>query len=203
VNEVKIIVLSRYADLFAGFRENVDRLEPKIGKVLVRDGDEIDYEHLRNSVGWDVCFGKSPFVYAANVNHGWSAYWKQDVIICGDDIRFEEPFVEKLQYAAYSAENVGVATVQLWGQSPFVCGYFKRQIINQVGSMDERFVGYGKEDCDWCRRMETLGFYTLPTEIKAKHSGGTSFLRRAKELGTSMEELCNTNNRIYEGKWPE
>jgi hypothetical protein len=201
VNDVKIIVLSRYADLFAGFRENVDRLEPKIGKVLVRDGDEIDYQQLHSSGGWDICFGKSPFVYAANVNHGWGAYWKQDVIICGDDIRFEEPFVEKLWQAAYSGENIGVATVQLWGQSPFVAGYFKRHIINAVGAMDERFTGYGKEDVDWCQRMEALGYHTLPTEIKAKHSGGTSFLRRAKELGTSMEELCNTNNKLYAAKW--
>jgi len=201
VSDVKIVVLSRYADLFTGFYNNVNLMEPRTGKLLVRDGDEIDYDSLRLSGGWDVCFGKSPFVYAANVNHGWDAYWKSDVILCGDDIRFDEPFVEKLQYAAYSDEKVGVSTVQLWGQSPFVCGYFKRHIINAVGPMDERFTGYGKDDVDWCRRMEDLGYVTLPTEIKARHSGGTSFVRRAKELGTSMEALCNTNNELYDEKW--
>jgi len=200
----QVVVLSRFPDLLEGFRANVEQYEPDVPKILVRDGNLIPvslYPDYYPGTLWTVVDGEEPFVYAANVNFGWQVA-KGDVVLCGDDIRFEGPFVKTLQELAYSDDSIGIATVQLWGQSPFVCGYFKRSVIEAVGPMDERFEGYGQDDMDWCRRMEALGYRTQPTEaVKAKHSGGTSFLRVAREKGTSMEELCNVNNRLFEEKW--
>jgi hypothetical protein len=197
---VMLVVLSRYPDLFNEFAQNVYTFAPEVPKILIRSGKEPGF--MWCDPAWTLLHGPEPFVYSRSVNFGWDAAKDSDVLLCGDDIRFESTFVNELRDVAYSDPKVGVATVQLWGQSPFVCGYFKRSVLDAVGPMDERFTGYGKEDCDFCRRMEALGYITLPTEtVKARHGGGTSFLRRAKELGTSMEELCNVNNRLFEEKW--
>ena len=197
---VKLVVLSRYRDLFHTFKTIVDALEPEIPKLLVRSGDEIQPQETQ---GWSVVQGDEPFVYARNVNLGWRITGHADVILCGDDVRFETPFVDTLQKVAYDDPTVGVSTVQFWGQSPYVCGYFKRSVINHVGELDERYIGYGKEDMDWCRRMETLGYHTQPTEdVKAKHKGGTSFYRREQEPGQQcMGEIAELNNRLFEEKW--
>lgn len=206
MNEVALVVLSHYPDLFRGFEESVRKYEPGMFKLLVRDGELIKEDRAKrlSNKNWGYVNAEQPFNYARNVNLGWKSTDNMDVILCGDDVRFESRFVEELQKAAYSNEKVGVSTIQLWGQSPFVCGYFKRSVIEAVGSMDERFTGYGKEDVDWCRRMEALGYYTLPTEaVKAKHGGGTSFLRRAQETGKSMEQMCDESNRQFEEKWQE
>ena len=201
MNSCCLLVLSRYSDLFTAFRRSVDILAPHTFKILIRSGSDI---HSPDDFRWLTIQGEEPFNYSAAVNRGWGASLRDDVLLCGDDIRIETPgFVEILQEVAYSDPKVGIATIQLWGQSPYVCGYFKRSVIDAVGPMDERFVGYGKDDCDWCIRMEALGYITLPTErVKAQHGGGTSFLRRAHELGTSMEALCDTNNKLFEDKWP-
>ncbi len=201
-----IVVLSRYPDIFEGCYQTLAKHEPDCDKVLVRDGDLISLsredEDMSWVMDWTILQGLSPFIYARNLNLAWNSFQEYDILLIGDDIRFETPFVEALQTVAYSDPAVGVSTVQLWGQSPYVCGYFKRSVIEAVGLMDERFTGYGKDDNDWCRRMEALGYRTQPTElVKASHGGGTSFLRRAKELGTSMEALCDENNALYDEKW--
>lgn len=204
--KICLVVLSRYPDLFKPFAEQVDRLEPKwdlrddVDCILVRDGNEINWTD--DFYEWSGYQGVEPFVYAKNVNLAWRALPESDILLCGDDVRFETTFIDPLRDVAYSDPKIGIATVQLYGQSPFVCGYFKRSVLEDVGLMDERFVGYGKDDSDWCVRMEALGYRTQPTEtVKATHGGGTSFLRRAKEIGSSMEELCNVNNRLFEEKW--
>ena len=38
---VTVVVLSKFADIFQGFRESVDRFLPEVPRVLVRDGEEI------------------------------------------------------------------------------------------------------------------------------------------------------------------
>jgi len=72
-----------------------------------------------------------------------------DVVLCGDDIRFDSPFIDALQKAAYSDPTVGVSTIQLHGQSPFVCGYWKREVLDKVGEMDLQFTGYAYDDNDF------------------------------------------------------
>ena len=200
MNSCCLLVLSRYQDLFQSFRHSVDILAPHTFKILIRSGSDI---HSPDDFRWLTIQGEEPFNYSRSVNRGWGASLRDDVLLCGDDIRIETPgFVEILQEVAYSSPTVGVSTIQLYGQSPFVAGYFKRSVISAVGPMDERFTGYGHDDNDWCRRMEALGYHTLPTDrIKASHGGGTSFLRRAFELGTTMESLSATNDRLYEEKW--
>jgi hypothetical protein len=152
-------------------------------------------------LGWTVIEGIQPFNYSRNVNLGWMVTGNADVILCGDDIRFDGPFVKTLQEAAYSDPTVGVSTVQLHGNSPFVCGYWKRHVLKVVGKMDENFTGYGYDDNDYCRRMELAGFHTLPVEVPCRHGGAATFFRRQAEGGTNVQESCDRNRALFNKKW--
>ncbi len=192
-----LVVLSHYPDLFHQFALELAGVEPSVSKLLIRDGDMIQNIPL----SWDVVVGPHPFNYSCNVNIAWQETGANDVILCGDDVRVYGPFIQTLRDTAYADETVGVSCAQLWGQSPFVCGYFKRDVIDAVGLMDERYTGYGKEDMDWCKRMEALGYHTQPVEIPVNHSGGTSFWRGQVEGKYNMEEISGYNNKLYEDKW--
>lgn len=193
-----LVVLGHYEDINSGFRVSVEQWEPDVAKILIRDGEDIPW-HIP---GWTVIDGSLPFSYARNVNLGWQVSGTADVVLCGDDIRFDSPFIDALQNAAYSDLTVGVATVQLYGASPFVAGYWKRYVLDKVGPMDEQFVGYGYEDNDELHRMELAGYHTRCVDgIKAVHGGGSTFFRRQAEGGTNVQLSCDANRIRYNEKW--
>lgn len=198
-----ILCLSHYPDLFRSFRECVDKYEPHYRKILIRDGDLIDVSEL--NWHWYYTDAPTPFNFSRNLNIGWKLTEPFDVLLCGDDMKFGSQFVMLLKRAAYSDEKIGITTVQLHGQSPFVCCYFKRSIIDLVGPMDEQFDGYGSEDMDWCTRMEALGYRTQPVEgIVAAHAGGTSFYRRELDgTGPHVQTSADENTRKFKEKWAQ
>jgi GT2 family glycosyltransferase len=197
---VSLVVLSRYEDLFDAFAENVQQFEPEVDKILVRDG-----EFITLPPKWRVIQGREPFNFSANVNAGWRMAGTNDVLLSGDDVRFTSPFISRMQEIAYSDPKIGFVVPELGGQSCFVCAYIKRELIDIVGPMDERFTGYGADDNDYYRRFESFGYRTQPTtDIVCTHEGGTSFYRREKEPNQpSVGELNERNWKLYEEKWRE
>lgn len=201
-NDVTVCLLSRFRDLFERFREQIDRLEPTVDKLLIRSGNEITPPEHAPRWSWEQ--GREPFIYSRNLNHAWDACAPNDVVVIGDDVLLEEPFIDRLRDCAYNDLTVGIATIQFYGQSPFVACYIRRAVIDAVGPMDERYVGYGKEDMDWCRRMEDLGYHTQCVEgIKAMHTGGTSFWRKAFKEGRQLQSDADVNNALYAEKWKD
>ena len=195
---VRLVVLGHYEDINAGFRDSVATWEPDVAKILIRDGEEIPWD----VPGWTVVDGDLPFQYAKNVNLAFTVTGNADVVLCGDDIRFQSPFIAKLREAAYSDPAVGVATVQLYGASPFVAGYWKRNVLDAVGKMDEQFAGYGYDDNDFLHRMEHAGFHTLCVDgIVASHGGGSTFFRRQSEGGPNVQITCDENRKKFNAKW--
>ncbi len=192
-----LVVLSCYPDQFHQFSLELAGVEPTVPRFLIRDGEEIQ----NVPPNWEIVAAPQPFNYARNVNIAWEETGDEDVILCGDDVHLYGPFVDTLRETTYADPTVGVSCAQLYGQSPYVCGYFKRSVIDAVGRMDERYTGYGKEDMDWCRRMEALGYHTQPVEIPVSHSGGTSFWRKQAEGKYNMEEISAHNNKLFEDKW--
>lgn len=192
-----IVVLSKYQDLFHQISQGLDEWEPLVSRLLIRDGDKIQGV----PPNWEVVDAPQPFNYARNLNIAWRETGLSDVIVIGDDVRVNGSFVRTLKETAYSDPAVGVACAQLWGQSPFVCGYFRRDVLDHVGWMDQRYTGYGREDMDWCKRMEALGYHTQPVEIPVSHTGGTSFWRGEVEGKYKVQEIAEVNNRLFEEKW--
>jgi hypothetical protein len=121
--------------------------------------------------------GVKPFVFARNVNNGITANPDAEgYIILNDDAILKTPGgFSVLQQAAKDHPEYGIiaATTNNVGnlnQRPqgiglredprmvcFVCVYFPRTTIETVGLLDERFVGYGMDDDDYCLRVRNAG----------------------------------------------
>ena len=78
------------------------------------------------------------------------------------------------------------------------CLLFRREVIDRIGFLDERF-GIGNfEDDDFCRRAIAAGFRTVvAADTFVHHFGSRTFLGSGVDLGQLLEE----NERKYEAKW--
>lgn len=78
------------------------------------------------------------------------------------------------------------------------CMLMKRELINQIGTMDERF-GIGCfEDDDYCRRAKAAGYRTvIAVDSFVHHFGSRSFIGSGVDFAKIMQE----NNQKYRQKW--
>src|SRR5690606_10395394 len=81
----------------------------------------------------------------------------------------------------------------------FFCVMMRRQLVDQVGGLDESYGMGFFEDDDYCRRVEQLGFeIRVAEDVFIHHHLSASF----EKLPTKeREELFLRNKRIYESKW--
>ena len=204
MNKACILVLSRYADLFKGFQENVDAMAPLTPKCLVRSGSEIT---AKSQGQWMVLQGPEPFVFSKSVNLGLKSSGKHDIILVGDDVRFlTQGFVEKFRNIAYSDPKIAVVVpkVEPKGGSIFICCYIRRDVITSVGPLDERFDKYGYDDVDFYTRYESMGYHTQPTDtvVVSHPTSGTSYFRRQDNEGApNVMAECAEMQKKFEEKW--
>lgn len=77
----------------------------------------------------------------------------------------------------------------------FICVYLRRQVLDRVGLLDERFIGYGYEDDDYCKRVLLDGLHlgvadgcqiehgTLPSTFRGQsRPAGCDMLAQNREL---------------------
>lgn len=173
--ETVLVVLTKYADIFAAFYESVMHWEPLIQKIVIQDGDA----DIPTDSTWQIIKTLQPFCFSRNVNMGWKAAQNSDVLFAGDDVRFDSPFINILKQDAYKDSTIGISVPRCLQVSPFVCGYFKREMLNHVGPMDETFKGYGYDDDDFLIRMVQEGFFVSePDGVLVSHpAGGTTYGR--------------------------
>src|SRR5271157_933337 len=199
--KVTIVVLAKYDDIFQKFVESVAKYEPTRPKILVKDGNEI----LEPEGNWQIIQGAEKFSMAGNGNLGLKAVpADHDVLYVGDDVRFtEEKTIERLQTIAYSKPNIGILSPKLIGRgSPsqvnppaklaavppfqmwFPCIYIKRELIDKIGYLDERFNDFGCDDFDYCIRALLEGYLLAVTsEVSVEHEaspegGPTTFVKK-------------------------
>lgn len=176
--------------------------------ILVDDGVEKDYVENLRGMGSIVVSGKKPFVYARNANLGITEAlkYRAPILLINDDTTIKTPFfLSRLQNAlpenyvcvsasiiprggvgnkdqSFEPENTrqSLHRIEPPGILCFVACFFQVWAFEKVGYLDERFVGYGYEDNDWCLRASDLGFLLGVTrEIVVEHnspmgaSGGT------------------------------
>ena len=164
-----IVVLSKHPDLFAASKAALDEWAPTVPKILVRDGDWIDIP----VDGWQTVAGARPFGFSANANLGFQAAGDRDVVLMNDDAYPMHRFLEPLREAAYADRN-GIVSPQVIGAArlcqrrpsqrieqarmvAFVAVYLRRDMINELGPMDERF-SCSYEDDDYCLRAKLAGW---------------------------------------------
>lgn len=220
MREVSIAVLGKYPDIFAGFKENADLYLRGHQKILVRDG--LDIQNPGDE--WTVIQGPNRFSMAGNANMSWRACnQNNDVLYVGDDVRFKTvDDVALLREAAYSQERVGIASPIIEGHASntmqldqsldqvretcetlaFVCVYLRRDMLNEVGLLDENFREYGYDDDDYCRRATKNGWKLVVTpKVWVIHQGGCSAtFKRNHELNPGSWSM-DSNREHYKRKW--
>jgi GT2 family glycosyltransferase len=214
-----IIVPSRFPDIFEDCRDSINKFAPKENKILVRDGNSIAAPE-----GWQTIQGPdAKFVYSRNINLGIAAS-TGDVLLTNDDVRFMHPnTLEIMQNVMARNPEVGILSPLIKGdvgeywQSHatktlhytdvrlcFVCVLIRREALDKVGLLDERFSGYGYDDCDYSRRVVNAG-YKLGVTARAvvTHGHGTdhrSASYNRQELGT-IDALDKIAQEQYKAKW--
>lgn len=198
-----VVVLSKFAEIFAGLKEQLD--------VDARDCFRITI--------WDT--GEKPFHIARSANQGWQLRREEDdILYAGDDTRIIEPdTIKRIQEVADSDPQIGIVAARIKGHSPkrysepftaepfvaFVFVYIKREVIEKVGYLDERFEGYGCEDIDYCYRARKAGFKVgFANQVTIQHglNGNehqTTFRRVKTQAQIDAED--RENWRRFAEKW--
>ena len=104
--------------------------------------------------------GTKPFVFSRNANIGIK-HADSDVILLNDDTEL----MTRGGFTAMAAtHNVGITTAKINGPGTynaamcsFVAVLIPKSTQDKVGLLDERFVQYGYEDDDYCRRVCAAG----------------------------------------------
>lgn len=212
-----MVVLSRYEQVFQPFVDSVSHLHGTFDKVLVRDGN-----HVNCPNGWTVIQGPEEFHMAHNANLGWNMAYPNDILYCGDDIRFlHSQTVSRLREVAYSRPDIAMVSPRLIGRtssemanahgymteiSPmgfwFPCVYIRHSTIEKVGYLDERFHSFC-DDLDYSLRCRKAGLTLISTNyVSVRHlgtpeNGPTTFAMRKINLGEKLDQSYD----LFSKKW--
>ncbi|MCL5030010.1 MAG: glycosyltransferase [Bacteroidetes bacterium] len=81
----------------------------------------------------------------------------------------------------------------------FLCTLIKREVINKIGGLDERFSPGNFEDDDFCLRAQIAGYKTLiAQDVFIHHFGSKSFTAEGTK---KYQERLDINKKIFIEKW--
>lgn len=82
---------------------------------------------------------------------------------------------------------------------PMLCVAYRREVIEKVGLLDERF-GMGMyEDDDYAMRLQVAGYHLLCTDsVFVHHFGSSTFNLYGQDL---YQRILEENRKKYESKW--
>ena len=193
------------------------RAAGETSRIIVVDDFDGPVGLPRNYEPVDWQKGIKPFVFSRNVNIGIQAANGDDVILLNDDALLKTPhgFTAMERIAAAHPEYGVIASVchnvgnrRQWPQKVglreeprmvcFVCVYIPRRTIETVGLLDERFVGYGCDDDDYCLRVTRAGLKIgIFDGCYVDHASlNSAFRGRALSAGNYRANL-----KIFTEKW--
>lgn len=186
------------------------QLQDKI--IVIDDGAREKAERQLPPVRWIT--GIKPFVYSRNCNLGIKET-SDDIILLNDDtlLTTSGGLTNLAQVAAGFGGIVSAATNssgnpnQMYRKTPgirpeprvlcFIGVCIPRTVIEAVGLLDERFVHYGYEDNDYCKRATDLGFKLgVYDGCFLDHTRLTSTFRGKNKPGDIAP-----SRKLYEEKW--
>ena len=173
-----------------------------------------------------VSIRETPFCFSKAINRGIAAAGTDDVILLNDDALLNTTNgFEQMEKLSHAHSEFGVIAAQVLGliccdeQKPrpvgmgfrevkhpmvgFVCVYIPRAVIDKVGPLDERFVGYGYDDDDYCRRVRDAGFkLAVSGTCTVEHASLPSTYRSGKVIPRQeYERMMKLNKKLFEEKW--
>ncbi len=226
MRDCEVMALSKFPEIFEGFRESVDRDAPHNCKTVLWDTEQsFGVRAVQRWSQWIEVDAGRKFAMAANANVGWHCVPRDaDILYAGDDTRIIEPdTIKRLQELAYSDPEIGILSPRIVGHaqtvqthpniSPitfcplvaFVFVYIKREVIDKIGYLDERFEGYGVEDIDYCYRARLAGFKIgVAKDISVKHgvnghTYGSTFIKVRGEEQMGKDDRANWTR--FADKW--
>lgn len=214
----KVVILSaRAGNLVPCVRAVLDA-EPLLAPrdvIVVDDGARAEAERLLPEVTW--VEGAKPFVFARNANLGIRAAAPADVLLLNDDATVVTAGGVSAMAAKLRARpDIGLCSAAVRGvvgnarQMPggdaglraeaetlaFVAIYIPRRAYDGVGALDERFVGYGFEDNDYCTRTRAAGLSLAIADCCiVDHSGHLPSTFRTRD---DLPQLFEVNRQLYE-----
>lgn len=166
--------------------------------------------------------GVKPFVFSRNINRGWlAAGFDSSVILMNDDARLKtRGGFHALSQAVLERSEIGVCSAAIDGvvgnpnQHPsheagirtdprvvaFICVLVPSRTSRKIGFMDERYVSYGGDDMDYCRRVRDakleLGIFD---GCVVSHGEVPSTYRTRTDIASLFED----GKRLYREKFGE
>lgn len=197
--------------------DSILKMEPDLKPsqiIVVDDGAKYGAEHiLPKEVRW--VDGKKPFVFSRNCNIGFDVAGEDDVILCNDDIvlKSQGGFTQLVRAAAnYGISSAVTNSAGNPNQRPqsgkggirfdprvlaFVCVCIPRVVYEAIGRLDERFIAYGSDDNDYCRRAVLAGYKLCIVDgCYVDHMTLTSTYRGKNKPGD-----ISAGQAIFKEKW--
>jgi GT2 family glycosyltransferase len=184
--------------------------------IVVDDGARAGAEASLPAVHWIT--GITPFIFARNSNLGITMAGR-DVVLMNDDANLITPrgfsllAEETLRRAEIGVCSAGVrgavgnpkqiaAAVPSFRYEPrtiaFVCVFLPWRTYSTLGPLDERFVGYGFEDNDYCKRVTDAGLKIgIWDGCVVEHATHPSVFRTRPNIMALFEQ----NRQLYRSKW--
>lgn len=186
--------------------------------IAVDDGARIGAESaLPTGITW--IDGIKPFNYARNVNRGVEASIATYVVVMGDDVEVITPRTfDNMEKFLIANPTIAILSPAIHGfvgndnqrdRSPsefrsetnflaFVCVMIPIWAWRAIGTLDERFSGYGCEDLDYCWRARDAGLAMgVLGDCKVSHGQLSSSFRERP----NFHELFEHNKSLFREKW--
>jgi GT2 family glycosyltransferase len=217
VNRITVVIPSRTDANLAACLQAVRDCEGRAVRIVVVD-DGLQRPEESATLADVVLAGQQPFVYARNCNLGIGFAAPDDIVLLNDDALLHTTAGFQALQAAAAAEPAygllgstcnNVGNFRQWPQGTgvvrlepkvvcFVCVFLPWRTIQRVGALDERFVTYGWEDNDYCRRLHNAGLLLgIHDGVFCDHGSLTSTFRGPATSGGDIEP----GRRIFEAKW--
>lgn len=199
----------------------VMKAEPELPVVVVSDGLDVSLLSELRLPNVTVTSGMKPFVFARNVNIGITAaaewYESDAFILLNDDAKVMTPggftalgaeAEARPDYGIISAVTNSAGNPNQYSRGSgfrdepkmlcFVCVLITAAALKQAGPLDERFIEYGWEDNDLCRRVRECGLKLGVSEACfVDHLSLTSTFRGHARAGGDISKGAE----IYRAKW--
>jgi len=155
---------------------------------------------IRNTNGeYNLIIIKNDFIgFAKAINKGLEKI-DSDFILLNDDTTVLKGWIDEIIRASKEYDIVGQKGYMRPEHFPFWGVYIKKELIDKIGLLDERFEVGEWEDVDYCIRAIDAGFKLGETESQLiVHPSPSTTLRRVTK---EQEEKRKQNKQIFLDKW--
>jgi len=107
--------------------------------------------------------------------------------------------IEEMHKYAKKVSKKNKGKILAFQRVAFLCTLIKKDVINQIGGLDERFTPGNFEDDDFCLRAQIVGFKTIvATDVFIHHYGSVSFKKDGENKYAKRLEI---NKQKFVDKW--